>query len=312
LQASGAWSGTVAAEIVRGAGEAQAGTIALWLSVADDDRRTLDEGGIAVFDQIDLPLRALSHAAGWSPRRDAGIVPEVDPTIDVRAASALLDGAPSGTLDEADAKDLLIVAGVPHVVRPDVARTDEDLIEIARHAHFPLAVKILSRSIVHKGAVGGVVLNVCSPADLTRARDQVLDACRQLDQHGVLIEPMAPPGIEVFIGAMWDPELGPVALVGRGGTGVERADDLAVAPAPLDEVAATELLARTEVGAALRKGDADVEALVRVISKVTSLFVALDGRVREMDVNPVIVHPKGQGVSIVDCLVVPQPATTRS
>ena len=124
---------------------------------------------------------------------------------------------------------------------------------------------------------------------------------------GVLIEPMAGDGVEMIVGVNRDPDFGPMLTVGSGGILVELIDDALTLPVPVSSAQARNLLKGLR-GWALLEGlrgrpASDVEALVELIVAV-SRYAAVNARtLRSLDLNPVIVHPKGDGLTIADALI---------
>jgi acetyltransferase len=119
---------------------------------------------------------------------------------------------------------------------------------------------------------------------------------------------MAPPGREVIVGVKRDATFGPMLMVGLGGVQVEIYKDVALAPTPLTESDAREMLARLEgaplLGTFRGQPAADVDALVELMVKLGRFAVDHADRIAEIDLNPVVVHEKGKGVSVVDALIV--------
>ena len=125
---------------------------------------------------------------------------------------------------------------------------------------------------------------------------------------GVRVERMAGPGVEMIVGVSRDPDFGPMIGVGLGGVLVEVLDDFALSPAPVDAAEAVrmlhELRGRRILDGVRGAPPADVDALVRLLVAVSELAAAADGALEALDLNPVIVHPRGQGVSVVDAGIV--------
>ncbi len=177
----------------------------------------------------------------------------------------------------------------------------------------PVALKVQSADIPHKTEAGAVALNV--PSDGARAAyARVLAAALQHSPQaridGVLVQPMAPPGREVILGINRDATWGPLLMVGLGGMLVEALGDVVLSPVPLDRAAATTLLGRLKGAAILGSYRgmpiADTEALIDVIVQLSHFAADHADDIAEIDLNPVIVHARGQGVSIVDALIVKQ------
>ena len=194
-----------------------------------------------------------------------------------------------------------------------LAHSADEAEAIAQKLEVPIALKVQSSDIPHKTEAGAVALNVSS-ADARAAYERVLAAAKkhspQAHIDGVLVQPMAPPGREVILGVNRDATWGPLLMVGLGGVLVEALGDVALAPVPLDNAAAAALLARLKGAAILGSyrgaPAADTEALIDVIVRLSQFAADHGDDIAEIDLNPVIVHAQGQGVSLVDALIVKQ------
>src|SRR6185437_8444350 len=126
--------------------------------------------------------------------------------------------------------------------------------------------------------------------------------------QGVLVGPMAKKGVEIIIGTLRDATFGPMVMVGLGGVTTELFRDVVYRPAPVGTAEAAAMLEELKAAPLLRgfrgAAKADVAALSKLISEVSVLAARLKDRVSEIELNPVLVHPEGQGVTIVDTLVV--------
>jgi succinyl-CoA synthetase beta subunit len=125
---------------------------------------------------------------------------------------------------------------------------------------------------------------------------------------GMLVQRMAPPGLEVILGVSRDAAFGPMLMVGLGGIHVEVLRDVAFAPVPLMEVDARTLLAGLQ-GAKLLEGvrgapPADVPELVALMVALGRFAADHADDIEEIDLNPVLVHPAGEGLSVVDALII--------
>ena len=126
--------------------------------------------------------------------------------------------------------------------------------------------------------------------------------------RGVLVQEMVAGGIEVVVGLHRDPQFGPVVMVGLGGVLVEALEDVAFGAAPLTREDAEGML-RSLRGARVLGGvrgrpAADVDALIDVLMAVSRLGVDAEGAIEELDINPLIVRPRGAGAIAVDSLLV--------
>ena len=183
----------------------------------------------------------------------------------------------------------------------------------------PAVLKVQSADIPHKTEAGAVVLGISGDAAYA-AYERILASAKRHVPHahvdGVLVQRMAPPGREVILGVNHDAQWGPLLMVGLGGILVEALGDVALAPVPLDHAAANALLACLKgapvFGEFRGAPAADTEALVELIVRLSQLAANHADEIEQIDLNPVIVHAKGQGVSIVDALIVKQQHAQRS
>ncbi|HTT47661.1 MAG TPA: acetate--CoA ligase family protein [Pseudolabrys sp.] len=220
--------------------------------------------------------------------------------------------ASGSVLCEWKARPLLAAYGLSEEAGT-LAHSANEAAAIAKKFGCPVALKVQSADIPHKTEAGAVALNVS--ADGARAAyERVLAAALshspQAQIDGVLVQPMAPPGRELILGVNRDASWGPLLMVGLGGVLVEALGDVALAPVPLDRAAAAALLGRLKGAAILgpHRGApaADTEALIDIIVRLSQFAADHADDIAEIDLNPVIVHAKGQGVSIVDALIVKQ------
>lgn len=192
-----------------------------------------------------------------------------------------------------------------------VVRSEKDLAIACSDIGFPLVLKVNSKDILHKTEAGGVELNIRNEASAVKAYHSILERCRAFKPDaridGVLVEQMAKPGDEMIVGIKNDPLLGPMLLVGMGGVFVEVFKDVALTPCPLSKEEALAQLRKLKAfclldgyrGAASR----DLDALTDLMVKISDYAVKNKNTLKELDLNPVIVYPKGEGVCIVDALI---------
>jgi acetyltransferase len=175
---------------------------------------------------------------------------------------------------------------------------------------YPVALKLLSRDASHKSDVGGVRINIRTKKALHTAVGAMEAAMANLHPRpaidGFLVQEMAGAGIECFVGGRQDPVFGPIIMVGLGGVFIEIFKDTAIRLAPVTKLEACDMLRELKAYPLLLgargKEPADIDALIEVIGRVSSLMTSCPF-VSELDLNPVIVHPAGKGVSLVDARV---------
>ena len=219
----------------------------------------------------------------------------------------------SATLSEFDSKLLLREAGISLPEEVLVSEREEIDAAIAR-VGLPLVMKIQSRDIPHKSEVGGVRLNITTKGEAFSVYQALRDDARKQRPNaaiqGVLVGPMANKGVEIIIGTLGDATFGPMVMVGFGGITTELFRDVVYRPAPVSAVEAESMLSQLKAAPLLRgfrgAATADVGSLCHLIEQVSLLAARLRNEVAEIELNPVLVHPQGQGVTIVDALVVPK------
>jgi acetate---CoA ligase (ADP-forming) len=224
----------------------------------------------------------------------------------VRAALA----ASATVLNEYRARSLLEAYGIDGNVGT-LAGSAAEAEAAARIIGGPVAVKVQSPDIPHKTEVGAVALNV-APEDAQAAYERVLESASRFvptaEIEGVLVQPMAPAGREVIVGISRDECWGPLLMLGLGGVVVEAVRDAVLVPVPLDQEAALAVIHRLKASAVFGSyrgmPPADTEALADLIVKLSQFAFDHVDDVAEVDLNPVIVHAKGDGITVVDALIV--------
>lgn len=199
-------------------------------------------------------------------------------------------------LTEVEAKQLLGEAGIS-VTDTRLATSGEEAVAISRELGFPVVLKIASPDIIHKNDAGGVKLGLKTAKAVERAYDEIMAATRerypQSRIHGVSVQKMARPGVEVIIGMSKDAQFGPVLMFGLGGIWVEIMKDVSFRITPLTKRDAREMI--TEIkGYPLLTGyrgqePVDTARLEEFLLKVSE-FVESNPEVRELDLNPIFAY----------------------
>jgi acyl-CoA synthetase (NDP forming) len=235
------------------------------------------------------------------------------PPVDIAAARSRDISAhlKSPTLSEVDSKALLRDADIALPEEVLVTAKSELDAAIAR-VGFPSVAKIQSRDIPHKSEVGGVRVNITSKGEVFLAYEALLENARRHRPEaviqGVLVGAMAKKGVEIIIGTLCDATFGAMIMVGFGGITTELFRDVIYRPAPVSAAEAASMLAELKAAPLLHgfrgAARADVAALSELISQASVLAARYDRQIAEIEINPVLVHPEGQGVTVVDALVV--------
>ena len=183
----------------------------------------------------------------------------------------------------------------------------------AMHIGFPVVLKAVSAAVPHKSDAGLVLLGL-EDVDAVRAAAETIAArCAKIGAplEGILVASQMRDGVEMVLGVHRDPEMGPAVMVGMGGVWLELFKDVAFAPPGLGRERALETIAMTRASkllAGYRGGaERDVPALAGAMVALGRLACELGDAIEAIDVNPVLVRSKGEGVVALDALVVLRP-----
>lgn len=254
--------------------------------------------GVAYFPSPDRAFRAIAKLAAAKGASDT------------RAAEPIVAMLPhDGVIPEYRAKDLLGPIGIPFPKGGFAADVDTAK-KVAAEVGYPVVLKAQAQALSHKSDAGGVILNISDEAALAAAWDKLFANVKAYNASilldGGLIEAMGARGTELIVGARNDTDWGSVILVGFGGVQAEILQDVRLLPPGLskDEIVAE--LHALKSGALLggwRGSPAlDVDAVADLISALGRLLEGTPA-IREVDLNPVVVYPKGQGAVALDALI---------
>ncbi|MEN3288722.1 MAG: hypothetical protein V7634_3022 [Bradyrhizobium sp.] len=271
-------------------------------------RKTLPD--ITVLQGLDRAVSAIKSLIDYAslPKQVPDISSSSKPTA--RAAlEKILKQAKGAALDEVASKKLLKAYGIP-TSKEAVAQSTSEAIKIAKTIGFPVVAKVVSPDILHKSDIGGVVLDLKTPAEVGRAFSEITARVAKLKGkpkiEGILIAQQVKADLELVIGASRDAEMGPVVLFGSGGLDIELMKDVALSGAPLDEAEARALISRTKAGVKI-KGYRGRPALheasvVKALVGLSNLIADAGSRIASIDINPFLVNTK-TGIA-VDALIV--------
>jgi acyl-CoA synthetase (NDP forming) len=249
--------------------------------------------GLAFFRSPDRALRAMARATWYG-----NAVTSPRPRAETPALSSYKIAA-TGALTEYQGKALLAMLGIA-VPESALARDPDDASEIAERLGYPVVLKAQAAALAHKSDAGGVVLNIAEHAALMRAWDNVAadvgKAQPDLALDGMLVESMAPPGLELVVGARREPSWGPILTIGLGGIWIEALHDIRILPADIDRDGIIEELQKLKGAALLRGGRgtpaADLDAVADCVLRLGAIMRG-ERRMTEIEINPLRVYAKG-------------------
>ncbi len=266
--------------------------------------------GVPYFPSPDRAVRAIARLAAVPPA--AGLEP-VEPVEPVAKPGSAL---PTGVIPEYRAKAYLRPRGIA-VPAGTFVRTLEEAVQAATSVGYPVALKAQSAALSHKSDAGGVVLGLRDRDSLSSGWHKLhADLARHLPDltlDGVLVEQMARPGLELIIGGRNDPEWGAVVLAGVGGVQAELLGDVRLLLPGQSLESIIQALRGLKCGALLDgfRGSPplDLTAVAELIDRVGRVLCN-EPAIREIDLNPVMAYPAGQGVMALDALMVVQPSAS--
>jgi acetyltransferase len=263
--------------------------------------RAFEEAGIPCYPFPEPAVRTLAGMARLAERRGRRVEPARFPVRveEAEAAVARLRASGRATLGMAELEPVLGSYGIP-CASTGSAATPGEAASVAERLGFPVALKLRSPDITHKTEVGGVRLGLGSAGEVAEAATAMLASVRAARPdarlEGVLVQRMAPPGKELLLGMIRDPQFGPLVVVGFGGIYVEVLKDTAARLCPLSVREAREMLGELRMAPVLKgvRGEppVDLDALAETICRFAQLAVDT-AELAEIEVNPLVAGPGG-------------------
>lgn len=278
-----------------------------WVGIPDAAAAKMREHGIAVLRGAESAVDALAALATHAEARRNRLAEHAAhaspglPRLDLPAQP--------GPVPSMAARELLVASGVS-CVPALLARDADEAVAAAARLGYPVVLKIESGAILHKTEVEGVRLGLTDATAVREAWTAIVASARRslpdAPLDGVLVQPMAGGEVEMVIGLKHDPVFGVVVMVGLGGIHIEVLKDVSFRKAPVTPAEAGRMLDELK-GRALLSGirgrpPVDRDALAQMVSAVSAFGAAAEGRLVELDLNPVLCGPRG--ATAVDWLVV--------
>ncbi len=272
--------------------------------------RYLEQHGIPNYAFPEAAVRAMASMVRFNYLMRPGKRKVRRVAVDREAASQIIKKKLGDKKDyfmpEKEANEILQCYGFPVLksfLINDVSQVDKAFEEIGP----PVAMKISSPDIVHKFEADGVRLKIKTSAEALEVFEQIIDSAYRFNPsariNGILVEKMARGGVEVILGATRDPAFGPICMFGLGGTFVEAMQDVTFRLAPMWEISAERMIATIKAYHVLKgvRGapPSDIGAIEDCILRLSQM-VSDHPEIAELDINPLIVYPEGQGCVVAD------------
>jgi acetyl coenzyme A synthetase (ADP forming)-like protein len=274
--------------------------------------KLLNRAGIAAYEAPEEAVRALGALYRWEEYRDRKRPlhphkPELEADwAGIREILARARAAGRVQLLEPEAKEVLALLGL-RVPPFRVAHSLAEALQAAEELGYPLVLKVVSEGIIHKTEAGGIKLDLKGPLELEQAYKALIASVERnyprAPIRGVLITPFISGGTEAILGASQDPSFGPTVMFGLGGIYVEVLKDVVFRVAPITREEAREMIGKIRSAALLRgvRGEPrkDLAALAEAIYRVSALVTTVE-EISELDINPLLVLPEGEGCLVLD------------
>jgi acetyltransferase len=297
---------------------AKKNVFACWMGAATvaEGRAQLIDAQLPDFETPERAVRAFMYLVRYRQNQDLLLetptAGQPSQEIELERARGLIRQALDDRrewLDPAEVAAFLACYNIPFA-RTQAVPDAKSAADAARQMNAPVALKIRSRDVVHKSDVGGVALNLTSPAEVAaaaaRMNEKILQALPKARLEGFIVQEMIhrPSAYELIAGVSTDPTFGPVILFGQGGTAVEIVRDKSLELPPLNRPLARAQIERTRIAALLKgyrdRPAADIDGVVGVLVQLSQI-VADHGEVTEIDINPLLCDARG--VIAVDCRI---------
>lgn len=271
----------------------------------EEDMKKLKKSGLAAYDHISGAIFSLGKAWQCEKNRE-----EAKEYLSSCSFSAHKNGNRvaakklTGSMDFMEALNLLEEYNIPSV-RSEVAHTTDDVVRIGGNIGYPIAMKILSKSISHKTEVEGVKINIKNDSEAREYFEKIKENLgEKLD--GIIIQPMM-YGREIILGIKKDDNFGSMLMFGLGGVYTEVVKDVAFRFAPIDREEALEMMQEIKAFKILTGyrefPRMDVDAVADTLVALSNLVVN-HPEIKELDINPLIVQEEGKGCKAVDVRIV--------
>jgi acetyl coenzyme A synthetase (ADP forming)-like protein len=281
----------------------------------DKAMQWLVENGLPAYGAPDQAMNAMAALGEFNRIQSMLDKTEVvsDPERAAKAGEIIAIARAEGrtALTETEAKQVFSAYGLPIAIT-QLAKSEEEAVNIAQAIGFPVVMKIISPDIVHKSDAKGVKVNIKDEAGVREAYRAILENAKvykaDANIHGIAVQEMAPSGTEVIVGSVNDPTFGPTIMFGLGGIFVEVLKDVTFRVAPVNKSQIEQML--TEIrGAPMLKGvrgemPRDRAALVDILYQYAIMVSDLADEVSETDANPILVYEEGKGVKVVDARII--------
>jgi acetate---CoA ligase (ADP-forming) len=232
--------------------------------------------------------------------------------IDTKAINKIIDGAlkEGRTFLLANEGAAVMQSASIRIPSSRISRSINEAVKFAEEIGYPVVMKVVSRDILHKSDVGGVLLDLENSKEVVDAYEAIMHNCRGYNPNAVIegieVAEMVKKGVELIVGARRDPSFGPIVMCGLGGIYVEVMKDISFRALPLSRGIALSMLEEIRSYPLLlgARGEEkkDIEAVIDTIIKIGSIIKKCE-RITDIEINPVVVYTMNSGLTAVDARI---------
>ncbi len=205
-----------------------------------------------------------------------------------------------------EGRRVMEAAGIP-LPATKTAKSMEEAVKLADEIGYPVVMKVVSRDILHKSDSGGVALDLENTEEVIDAYEAIMRNCRTnvpgARIQGIQVMEMAPPGVELIVGARRDAGFGPIIMFGMGGIYVEVLKDISFRAVPLNRAEALEMMKEIRAFPLLLgvRGEErkDIESVLDAVIRIGTVIRHVED-ISDIEVNPLVAYEQGRGAKAVD------------
>jgi acetate---CoA ligase (ADP-forming) len=273
---------------------------------------TLKATSVPVFNEVQQAVSCMGAYLQYYKYLDEISLSSVEYDINTAAINKIIDGALKDNRSFLLANEGAAVMQAADIVIPmsKISRNINEAVRFAEEIGYPVVMKVVSKDILHKSDVGGVILDLENSKEVINAYEAIIHKCKGYNPNAVIegieVCEMVKKGTELIIGARRDPSFGPVIMCGLGGIYVEVMKDVSFRTMPMNRDIALSMLEDIRSYPLLlgARGEEkkDIDSVIDTIIKISSIIKKC-GRITDIEINPVVVYTDKNGLKAVDARI---------
>ncbi len=273
---------------------------------------SLKTESVPVFNEVQQAVSCLGAYYKYSNYLDEFSSAVDDYDLDIDTVNRIIDGAlkDGRTFLLANEGAAVMQAAGMAIPQSRIARSIKEAVQYAEEIGYPIVMKVVSKDILHKSDVGGVLLDLEDRKEIVNGYEAIIHKCKSYNPNAVIegieVSEMAKKGTELIVGARRDPSFGPIVMCGLGGIYVEVMKDVSFRALPMNRSMALAMLEEIRsyplLLGARGEGKKDIDAVVDAIIKISAIIKKCD-RITDIEINPIVVYEQGSGLKALDARI---------